>query len=106
MSIPMLKGPLENVTGIEKPRGQFPSPGRTVPVRRALLPSAACTRAWRGCRMGLAAGGHQVSSINILWASAIFSSLRAWVNSNGELVKSDDSGLQRFLAPKPTDQAL
>lgn len=56
--------------------------------------------------MGLAAGGHQVSSINILWASAIFSSLRAWVNSNGELVKSDDSGLQRFLAPKPTDQAL
>lgn len=106
MPIPTLKGPLENVTGIEKPRGQFPSPGRAGPVRRALLPPAACTQAWRGSRAGLAAVGHLVHSINIRWASAVFSSLTAWVKPKGKLVKFDDSRPQRFLAIKPTNQAL
>lgn len=111
MPIPTLKEPLESVTGIEKPRGKVPSPGRAVPVRRALLPPAACRRPWRGCRAGLVARGlppvgHQVRSINILWASEMFSSLRAWVKPKGKRVKSDDSGPPRFLALKPTNQAL
>ena len=63
---------VKNVTGIEKPRGQFPSPGSTVLVRRALLPPAACRQAWRGYCAGLAAVGHQVCLINIPWASEIF----------------------------------
>lgn len=59
-----------------------------------------------GRSRGSCSVGHQVRSINIRWASAIFSSLTAWVKPKGKLAKFDDSGPQRFLAIKPTNQAL
>lgn len=49
-----------------------PTSGIAVLVCRVLLPPAACKRPQRGCHLGLAAVGHQVSWINILWANRMF----------------------------------
>lgn len=58
MSISMLKGPLENTTGIEKQwKQKILILWDSSEVCGVLLPPAAYKQPWRGCRLGLAAAG-------------------------------------------------